>query len=131
MLFRSLALAPLGVDAPSVVALVGFALGGLFWAPYVPILTAMFQKEASPAVMAARGAFGMASTPFGALVGGPLVAVLGAQATLLMCAVGTMALALVAAAIVLARRNRVAEPRPVTEPPTTHPTVPSRSPANP
>jgi predicted MFS family arabinose efflux permease len=106
VLLFGLSLVPMGIGAPMGVALVAFAFGGLVWAPYVPVLTAVFQKEASPAVMAARGAFGMASTPLGTLVGGPVVAVLGARATLLGSGVATMALGVTAAIVVLAKRVR-------------------------
>lgn len=100
-----LSLVPFGLNVPTTLALVGFAFGGLFWAPYVPVSTTLFQREASPAVLAARGAFATVATPFGSLVGGPIVAAIGAKATLLASGVSTMALGVVAAAIVLTRRQ--------------------------
>ncbi|MBB5873719.1 putative MFS family arabinose efflux permease [Allocatelliglobosispora scoriae] len=105
-----LALLPLGLGAPLWIALGSFGLAGLIWAPYPSVSTALFQRSASvellPSVLAARGAVMILTVPLGTAAGGPLVAALGAQATLLISGVGTTALGVLAAVLVLTRRRR-------------------------
>jgi predicted MFS family arabinose efflux permease len=83
--------------APVGVTLVCFALGGLIYGPYIPITYAQFQSATTPAnlpaVLAARSAIVLVSTPLGTAVGGPLVGWLGAAGTLLASGVLTVLLA--------------------------------------
>jgi predicted MFS family arabinose efflux permease len=109
--------------APVGVTLVCFALGGLIYGPFIPLTYAQFQatttSAALPAVLAARSALIMVSTPLGTALGGPLVGALGAARMLTASGIATVLLA--AAAALLWRperpipvRNREAQ---VTEPP--------------
>lgn len=96
-----LALLPVGLGAPLAVSLACSAAGGIIYAPYTSLSTAVFQ-DASPAgaigqVLAIRSAWIIASVPLGSACGGPVVAALGARGTLLASALATVALALVAA----------------------------------
>ena len=83
--------------APVGVTLACFALGGLIYGPFIPITYAQFQSAASPAnlpaVLAARSAIVLVSTPLGTAIGGPLVGTLGAAGTLLASGVLTVLLA--------------------------------------
>jgi predicted MFS family arabinose efflux permease len=86
--------------APIGVTLVSFTLGGLIYGPFIPITYAQFQSAATPAnlpaVLAARGAIVLVSTPLGTAIGGPLVGALGAAETLVASGVLTVALAVAA-----------------------------------
>jgi MFS family permease len=83
--------------APVGVTLVCFALGGLIYGPFIPITYAQFQSATTPAnlpaVLAARSAIVLVSTPLGTAIGGPLVGGLGAAGTLLASGVLTVLLA--------------------------------------
>jgi MFS family permease len=83
--------------APVGVTLACFALGGLIYGPFVPITYAQFQSATTPAnlpaVLAARSAIVLVSTPLGTAIGGPLVGTLGAAGTLLASGVLTVLLA--------------------------------------
>jgi predicted MFS family arabinose efflux permease len=83
--------------APVGVTLVCFTLGGLIYGPFIPITYAQFQSAATPAklpaVLAARSAIVLVSTPLGTAIGGPLVGALGAAGTLAASGVLTLALA--------------------------------------
>ena len=57
-------------------------------------------------MLAARSAVLLLSAPLGALLGGPLVIAFGARGTLLLSALATVALALVAAALLWTHRYR-------------------------
>jgi hypothetical protein len=89
--------------APVGVTLVCFALGGLIYGPFIPITYAQFQSATTPAnlpaVLAARAAIVLVSTPLGTAIGGPLVGTLGAAGTLV--ASGALTVALAAAARLL------------------------------
>jgi hypothetical protein len=65
------------------VTLACFAIGGLIYGPFIPLTYAQFQSSTTtarlPAVLAARGALILVSTPLGTAVGGPLVGGLGAD----------------------------------------------------
>jgi predicted MFS family arabinose efflux permease len=103
-----IAMLPLGLGAPTVVAIVAFGLGGAVWAPYLSVYMALFQRS-TPAdrlapALAANGAILMLAVPLGTVLGGPLVTAIGARPTLLACAIGTVALGMVAAATVAAGR---------------------------
>jgi predicted MFS family arabinose efflux permease len=85
------------VGAPIPVTLVFFGLGGVIYAPFVPLTYAVFQSatatENLPAVLAARSAVLMVSTPLGTALGGPIVAALGGSGTLVASGVATVVLA--------------------------------------
>jgi MFS family permease len=86
--------------APVGVTLVCFALGGLVYGPFIPLTYAQFQSATPPAnlpaVLAARSAIVLVSTPLGTVIGGPLVGGLGATGTLV--ASGALTVLLAAAA---------------------------------
>jgi predicted MFS family arabinose efflux permease len=83
--------------APIPVTVLSFAAGGLIYGPFIPLTYALFQSATStaelPAVLAARSAIVMVSTPLGTAIGGPLVASLGATSTLVASGVATIVLA--------------------------------------
>jgi MFS family permease len=89
-------LVPFGF-APVAVTLGCFAAGGLVYGPFVPLTYALFQSATStanlPAVLAARSAVVMISSPLGVAVGGPIVAALGAATTLATSGAATIVLA--------------------------------------
>ncbi len=62
----------------------------------MPISMALFQRSTTtallPQVLAANGAIAVLSVPLGIMLGAPLVAGIGAQTTLLTCALATIAL---------------------------------------
>lgn len=68
-------LLPLGATRSTSLALAGFAVGGLIYAPFPSITMTLFQR-ASPArdltaVLAAQGSIIMLAPPLGAALGGP------------------------------------------------------------
>jgi predicted MFS family arabinose efflux permease len=107
------ALAPLGLLRLPVAALACFAVGGLVYAPYPALSATLFQRESPPEllsqVLAARGALTVLATPLGTALGGPLTVWFGAQHTLLASAVATIAVGLIASALL---RSRQREPSP-------------------
>jgi predicted MFS family arabinose efflux permease len=87
---------------PSIpVTLAFFAIGGVIYGPFVPLTYALFQSATAthnlPAVLAARSAVVMLSTPLGTALGGPIVGLIGGAATLVASGVATMVLAAAAA----------------------------------
>ena len=116
------ALLPLGLGVPVWAGLVALAVGGLVWAPYPSTTTALFQRvvptDLLPRVLAGRGAVLVVAAPLGTVLGGPSVAAFGARQTLLLCAVGTIALGGIAATVALATRARTtARPATPSSPP--------------
>ncbi|MGY0005247.1 MFS transporter [Micromonospora sp. I033] len=110
------ALLPLGLTDAVAPGLVGLALGGLIYGPFTAISTALFQHSTPPQalsrVLAARTALTTPATALGTLLGGPVVAAVGARHTLLISAVLTIALgAAVAAVLRLAPRGRAGHRR--------------------
>nr|WP_281381885.1 MFS transporter [Nocardiopsis mwathae] len=85
-----LSLIPLGLGFPVLVAWASFGVCGLFWGPFPSTTTALFQASAPPSalpqVLAARSAVISVATPVGAMMGAPLILLLGAQGTLLLSA---------------------------------------------
>jgi hypothetical protein len=82
-----------------VVIVLGIAVGGLIYAPYPAAATTLLQHQLKGDELTA-GAIAWNSvasgvTPVGTLVGGPLVAVLGARGTMGVSAVATIVLAVV------------------------------------
>jgi MFS family permease len=96
--------------APVGVTMVCFALGGVIYGPFIPITYAQFQSATTPAnlpaILAARSAIMLVSTPLGTAIGGPVVAGLGATGTLAASGVLTVLLA-VAARFLWARERPV------------------------
>jgi hypothetical protein len=89
--------------APIAVTLVGFAIGGLIYGPFIPLTYALFQSSTTavnlPFVLAARSAVVMIATPLGTAIGGPLVGSLGAAMTLAISGLATVGLAVVASVL--------------------------------
>ncbi len=104
-----LALLPFGLDAPPALSVASFALGGLIYGPFVALSVTLVQSASPPqylaAVLAARSAVLLTASPLGTALGGPLTTALGPRATLVVSGLVTVALGLVAGALVLARRR--------------------------
>jgi MFS family permease len=85
------------------VVLAGMALGGLAYAPYPAAANTLLQEnlahEELVAAAAAWTTFTLIAAPAGSLAGGPIVAAIGAQTTLVASAVSTLVLAAVVAII--------------------------------
>ena len=100
---------PVGLGAPTVVTLASLGIAGAIWAPYMPISMALFQRNvptpALPQVLAAYSAIIVVSVPLGTVLGGPMVAALGARGALLACAVSIQVWGVLAAGLVLFRRT--------------------------
>jgi MFS transporter, DHA3 family, macrolide efflux protein len=107
-----LALVPLGLVTPLWMALAAFFAGAVIWGPWMSLSMGVLQDASPPGalaqVIAARSSLLIIAAPLGTALGGPLVAVLGARGTLLASALGTVALGLITAAILAARRRRAA-----------------------
>jgi predicted MFS family arabinose efflux permease len=105
-----LALIPLGLVTPLWAALAAFFAGAVIWGPWMSLSMGVLQDASPPGalaeVIAARSSLLIIAAPLGTALGGPLVAALGARGTLLASALGTVALGLVTAAILAARRRR-------------------------
>lgn len=104
------AMLPLGLGAPTALALTSFALAGAIWAPYMSTSMALYQRR-TPAehlaqVLAANGSILVLAVPLGTILGGPLVTALGAAQTLLICATATITLGATAAGMLAVRRAR-------------------------
>ncbi|MGE5828761.1 MAG: MFS transporter [Micromonosporaceae bacterium] len=98
------ALMPVGLGAPAAISVAAFGLGGLIYAPYLSTSMALFQgalaPDRLPPVLATRSAILLLSSPVGAILGGPLVAAVGAQRTILASSLTTVVLGALAAAVV-------------------------------
>ncbi|GAA3636291.1 MFS transporter [Kineosporia mesophila] len=96
-----LCLLPLGLDAPTPLPIIGFALIGVSWAPYQATSVALYQRIAPPEglaqVLGVHSAVALLAVPAGVAAGGLLVDPWGAQTVLLVCAVGLITLPAVAA----------------------------------
>jgi MFS transporter, DHA3 family, macrolide efflux protein len=107
-----LALIPLGLDVPLGVALAAFFSGACIWGPWTSLSMAVLQDASPPAalaqVIAAYRSLLIIAAPLGTVLGGPMVTALGARATLLASGLATVAVALVAAAVLATRRARLA-----------------------
>ncbi|MCD5311198.1 MFS transporter [Kineosporia babensis] len=113
VLVVGLCLLPLGIGAATTPSIVCFALVGVSWAPYQATSMALYQRIAPPErlaqVLAADSGIALLLVPAGIAAGGVLVEGIGAQATLLTCALGLILLASTAAALLLIR-PRSAQP---------------------
>lgn len=101
-------LLPLGLTGALLPGLIGFAAGGVIYGPYISVTTALLQSMSPPEqlsqVLAARSALTIPATSLGALAGGPAVGAIGAQNTLLLSGVLTIALGLIVALLRIGRR---------------------------
>jgi MFS family permease len=92
--------------------LVGFAVGGVIYGPYIAVSTGLFQRAAPPEtlsrVLAFRTALTTPSVGVGMMLGGPIVNVLGGRGTMLASGLLTIALGI---AVLLALAVRRAGPR--------------------
>lgn len=99
------ALLPIALTHAIWAGMLGLAIGGLIYGPFTAICVALFQRSSPPhllsRVLATRTALTIPSTALGTLAGGPVVAAIDAQPTLLASALLTIALGV---AIVVARR---------------------------
>lgn len=90
------ALLPLGLTGAVIPGLIGFAAGGVIYGPYTSVTTALLQSISPPEqlsrVLATRSALTIPATSLGTLAGGPVVGAIGAQQTLLLSGVLTIAL---------------------------------------
>src|SRR6266498_4122103 len=81
-------------------ALAAFTLGGVLWAPFIPMVYTLVQGEVTPdeqqPVLTIWTAIILAAAPLGLALGGPLVTALGAAGTLWTSAAFTLALGAVA-----------------------------------
>jgi MFS family permease len=106
-------LVPLGFADSAVVGFVALAVGGLAYGPFVPLKRAIIQRDTPAAnltaVAAATGVFTVLASPLGTAVGGPLVAAVGARATLTGSGVLTIVIAGVAAVVLVVRRKKLSE----------------------
>lgn len=88
------ALLPIGLGAPTVLALISFGAGGFIWAPFPSTTMALLQRSTSeptrPQVLAANNTLLILSIPLGTLIGGPLVSAIGAKETMLASAILTI-----------------------------------------
>jgi hypothetical protein len=77
-------------------ALAGFGVGGLIYAPFPATEATLFQRisppEALTSVLAAQGAITLLAPSIGEVLGDPLVTAVGARRTLLLSAAVTLAL---------------------------------------
>jgi MFS transporter, DHA3 family, macrolide efflux protein len=105
-----LALVPLGLVTPLWAALAAFFAGAVIWGPWMSLSMGVLQDASPPGalaqVIAARSSLLIIAAPLGTALGGPLVAALGARGTLLASALGTVAVGLITAVILAARRRR-------------------------
>ncbi|MYW05386.1 MFS transporter [Streptomyces sp. SID3343] len=94
-----LTLLPVGLGAPTWAAMAGFALLGFLWPPFSTMSTTLFQHSSTPAqlpqVLAVVSAIRILAVPLGTALGGPSVATLGPEPTLLISASGILTLGLI------------------------------------
>jgi MFS family permease len=101
---------PLGLGAPTIVAVASLAVAGFICAPYGSITVALFQRSTTPdsraQVLAARSTVMIIASQAGVGLGGVLVTTAGVLDAMLFAAVGTIALGMLAVAGVGLTRNR-------------------------
>ena len=107
-----LAIVPLGLPTPLWAGLAAFFAGAVIWGPWLSLSMAVLQDASPPGtlaqVIAARSSLLILAAPLGTALGGPIVAALGARGTLLASAVATIALGLIATAVLAWARARKA-----------------------
>jgi predicted MFS family arabinose efflux permease len=91
-------------------ALAAFTLGGVLWAPFIPVVYTLVQGEVAPdeqqPVLTIWTAIVVAAAPLGLTLGGPLVTALGAAGTLWISAASTLALGGIALVTLILARDR-------------------------
>ncbi|MGH3433640.1 MAG: MFS transporter, partial [Thermocrispum sp.] len=101
---------PLAAFGTLAAGIVGFALGGLIYAPYGPVSITLLQKTAPvdelASLSALRSAVLVVAGPVGAAVAGPLVAGFGAAATIWVSGLATVGLAVLGTLVVVVVRLR-------------------------
>lgn len=104
-------LVPLGLVASLTVGFTALAVGGMCYGPFLPLKTAIIQRDSPPgsltAIAAASALFTVPAAPLGTALGGPIVGALGAPTTLIGSGVATIVLA--ASCIALLHRTRPRE----------------------
>ncbi len=102
-------LLPFGFDAPTLVTIACFTLGGAIYGPFVALSVTLMQATSPPrhlaAMLAARSAALLTASPLGTALGGPLTTALGPRATLGWSGLATVALGVVACVLLVARRG--------------------------
>ncbi|HKB30846.1 MAG TPA: hypothetical protein VKD26_08425 [Streptosporangiaceae bacterium] len=105
-----LCLLPVGAAASVGLAVAGFGIGGLIYAPFPATSMTLFQRASPPgdliAVLAAKGALSLLAPALGEVLAGPLVTAVGARRTLLLSAAATVVLGAVIAAAMAVRAFR-------------------------
>ncbi|MBO0828080.1 MAG: MFS transporter, partial [Streptosporangiales bacterium] len=117
-------LLPFWAHAPTAATVVSFGLGGVIYGPFVAVSITLVQGTSPPehlsTVLAARGAALLTASPLGTAFGGPVTTALGPRATLGGSGLATIALGVLATALVLAaavRRRRQPDAKLGTAPP--------------
>lgn len=110
-------LVPLGLVNSLAVGFGALTAGGLFYGPFLPLKASIIQRHAPPdvltAVAGASALFTTPAAPIGTALGGPIVAGIGARATLTGSGLVTVAVAGLATAVLIRRRvPRLASGRP-------------------
>lgn len=103
-------LVPLGFVVSVPVGFGALAAGGLSYGPFLPFKRAIIQRDTPPGSLAAVGAasamFTVPSAPLGTALGGPLVAAVGARATLAGSGIVTIGVGALAVLVLAGRRRR-------------------------
>lgn len=104
-----LLLLPFAFHVPIAVTVICFRLGGAIYGPFVPLSVTLVQAKSPPqhlaAVLAARSSVLLTASPLGTALGGPLTTALGPRATLGASGLATVALGVIACALLLARKS--------------------------
>jgi predicted MFS family arabinose efflux permease len=104
----ALALGAFTASSQVLLALAAFTLGGVLWAPFIPVVYTLVQGEVTPdeqqPVLTIWTAVLQAAAPLGLALGGPLVTALGAAGALWTSAAATLTLGATAlVTLILAR----------------------------
>jgi MFS family permease len=101
-----LSLLPFGFGAPTAITVACFTIGGAIYGPFVALSMTLMQAKSPPqylaAMLAARSAVLLTSSPLGTALGGPLTTALGPRATLGGSGLATVALGVVACVLLVA-----------------------------
>ena len=101
-------LVPLGLIDSLAVGFGALAAGSFFYGPFLPLRASIIQRSAPPgdlsAVAGASALFTTPAAPIGTALGGPIVAAIGARATLTGSGLVTVAAAALASAVLIGRR---------------------------
>ncbi|MGH7757897.1 MAG: MFS transporter, partial [Candidatus Dormibacteria bacterium] len=106
-------LIPFGFTDTVIIGFVALGFGGLVYGPFLPLKRTIIQRASPPSALASLAAASalltVPASPVGTALGGPLVAAIGAPATLLTSGLATVAAAVVGALVLrpqLRRRAR-------------------------